>query len=137
MAQARQSCDRNLAAARGGDRHYAAAVGAWSQERQAAYDSRLTVDGERYIIAGLEDGDWVKNARITGWGILERGREQERVYLVELPIQERAPVLGEFPQEVPHGVRYFRQLYGISGTPEESGSLAPRCPVFRVEEAGP
>ncbi|CAN5220806.1 nitroreductase family deazaflavin-dependent oxidoreductase [soil metagenome] len=99
--------------------------------------SPLTVDGERYIIAGLEDADWVKNARIAGWGILERGREQERVNLVELPIQERAPVLREFPREVPHGVRYFRQLYGISGTPEEFGSLAPRCPVFRVEEAGP
>ena len=79
----------------------------------------------------------VKNARIAGWGILERGREQERVNLVELPIQERAPVLREFPRAVPHGVRYFRQLYGISGTTEEFESLAPRCPVFRVEEAGP
>ncbi|MEJ7816095.1 MAG: hypothetical protein WKF53_13050 [Rubrobacter sp.] len=79
----------------------------------------------------------MKNARIAGWGILERGREQARVNLVELPIQERAPVLREFPREVPHGVRYFRQLYGILGTLEELGSLAPRCPVFRVEEAGP
>ena len=79
----------------------------------------------------------MKNARIAGWGILERGREQARVKLVELPIQERAPVLREFPREVPHGVRYFRQLYGILGTLAEFGSLAPRCPVFRVEEAGP
>jgi deazaflavin-dependent oxidoreductase (nitroreductase family) len=99
--------------------------------------SPLTVDGKRYIIAGLEEADWVKNARSAGWGILARGRKKERVNLVELPPQERAPVLREFPRKVPHGVRYFRQLYGISGTPEEFGALAPLCPVFRAEEAGP
>jgi hypothetical protein len=99
--------------------------------------SPLTVDGKRHIIAGLEEADWVKNARSAGWGILARGRKKERVNLVELPPQERAPVLREFPRKVPHGVRYFRQLYGIAGTPEEFGALAPLCPVFRVEEAGP
>jgi hypothetical protein len=99
--------------------------------------SPLIVEGERYIIAGLEEADWVKNARVAGWGILARGREQERVNLVELPLQERAPVLREFPNRVPHGVQFFRQLYGISGTPQEFEALASRCPVFRVEEAGP
>jgi len=98
--------------------------------------SPLSVDGEHYIISGLEDADWVKNARIAGWGILEHGRKRERVNLVELPIQERAPLLREFPHKVPYGVRYFRQLYGISGTPEEFEELAPWCPVFWVEEAG-
>jgi hypothetical protein len=96
--------------------------------------SPLKVAGERYVIAGLEGADWVKNVRIAGWGILARGREQERVNLVELPLQERAPILREFPNRVPHGVRFFRQLYGFSGTPEEFEPLASRCPVFRVEE---
>ncbi len=99
--------------------------------------SPLMVEGERYIIAGLEEADWVKNARVAGWGILARGREQERVNLMELPLQDRAPVLRAFPNRVPHGVRFFRQLYGICGTPQEFEALASRCPVFRVEEAGP
>jgi deazaflavin-dependent oxidoreductase (nitroreductase family) len=99
--------------------------------------SPLMVEGESYIIAGLEGADWVKNVRIAGWGTLARGRDQERVNLVELPLQERAPVLREFPRKVPHGVQFFRQLYGISGAPEEFEALACRCPVFRVEEAGP
>jgi hypothetical protein len=30
--------------------------------------SPLMVEGERYIIAGLEEADWVKNARVAGWG---------------------------------------------------------------------
>ena len=50
---------------------------------------------------------------------------------------ERAPVLREFPRKVPHGVRFFQQLYGIAGTPEEFGALAPLCPVFLVEEGSP
>jgi hypothetical protein len=98
--------------------------------------SPLTTNGKRYIIAGFEEADWVKNVRHAGWGILARGREQERVNLVELPPRERGPILREFPHEVPYGVRYFRQLYGIEGTPEDFDSLASRCPVFRVEEAG-
>jgi deazaflavin-dependent oxidoreductase (nitroreductase family) len=86
--------------------------------------SPLKVAGELYVIAGLEGADWVKNVRIAGWRILARGREQESVNLVELPLQERAPVLREFPKRVPHGVQFFRQLYGISGTPEEFEALA-------------
>ena len=99
--------------------------------------SPLVVEGERYIVAGFEDADWVKNARVAGWGILARGRDKEHVDLVELPLQERVPVLREFPRKIPNGVQFFRQLYGISGTPEEFEMLAPRCPVFRVEEAEP
>jgi hypothetical protein len=99
--------------------------------------SPLVVEGERYIVAGFEDADWVKNARVAGWSTLARGRDKERVNLVELPLQERVPVLREFPRKIPNGVQFFRQLYGISGTPEEFETLAPRCPVFRVEEAGP
>ena len=99
--------------------------------------SPLVVEGERYIVAGFEDADWVKNARVAGWGTLARGRDKERVNLVELPFQERVPVLRELPRKIPNGVQFFRQLYGISGTPDEFEALAPRCPVFRVEEAEP
>jgi deazaflavin-dependent oxidoreductase (nitroreductase family) len=98
--------------------------------------SPLTVDGERYIVAGLEETDWVKNVRASGWAILARGRKQERMILAELPPEERAPILRAFPREVPHGVRFFQHLYGVAGDPEEFAALAPLCPVFRVEEAG-
>src|SRR5215212_10787058 len=59
--------------------------------------SPLTVEGKRYVISGLEDADWVKNARIAGWGMLEHGHKEERVNLVELPVRERATVLRELP----------------------------------------
>jgi hypothetical protein len=106
--------------------------------------SPLTVDGRRYIVAGLAEADWVKNARAAGWGILAHGRKQERVALIELPVEERAPILRAFPREVPHGVQFFRQVYELptdpAALPAAFAALAPRCPVFRVEPlsmAGP
>ena len=99
--------------------------------------SPLTVEGRRYLVAGLEDADWVRNARAAGWGILSRGRERERVALVELPVEGRGAILREFPSKVPHGVAFFRRLYGLpkdaSALPNAFAGLAPRCPVFRVD----
>lgn len=107
-----------------------------SGELRATPVSPLAVDGSRYIVAGLEGADWVKNARSAGWGILARGREREWVGLVELPVEERAPVLREFPERVPHGVWFFERLYGVSDDPEEFAALAPECPVFRIAGEG-
>ena len=98
--------------------------------------SPLTVDGKRYIVAGLEESDWVKNVRASEWAILARGRKQERVVLVELSPEERAPILRAFPREVPHGIQFLQHLYGVAGDPEEFAALAPLCPVFRVEGGG-
>ncbi len=95
--------------------------------------SLLTVDGQRYIVAGLDDADWVLNARAAGRGILQRGRTEESVALTELSMAERAPILREFPRLVPNGVRFFTHLYGVTADPEAFAALAGRCPVFRVE----
>jgi hypothetical protein len=108
-----------------------------SGKLQSTPVSPLSVGGQRYIIGGLADADWVKNARAAGWGILAHGRKQERVALVELPIEERSPILREFPAKVPHGVQFFQQVYGLPKDPAEwpaaFAALAPRCPVFRVD----
>lgn len=99
--------------------------------------SPLTVEGQRYIVGGIAEADWVKNARAAGWGLLAHGRTSERVGLVELPVEQRAAILRAFPREVPHGVQFFRQLYGLpkdcATLPEAFAALAPQCPVFRVE----
>ena len=95
--------------------------------------SLLTVDDQRYIVAGLENADWVLNARAAGRGVLRRGRMEEHVSLVELPVEDRGPILREFPRQIPQGVPFFTQLYGVSADPEEFAGLANTCPVFRVE----
>jgi hypothetical protein len=101
--------------------------------------SPLTVDGHRYFVAGVESADWVANARAAGRGILARGRDKERVALIELPLAERGAVLREFPRLVPHGVTMFRGVYYLpsdpAAPPDSFAALAPYCPVFRIEPA--
>jgi deazaflavin-dependent oxidoreductase (nitroreductase family) len=95
--------------------------------------SLLNVDDRRYIVAGLGNADWVLNARTAGRGMLRRGRTEEHVSLVELPVEDRASILREFPRLIPQGVPFFTRLYGVGADPEAFAALAATCPVFRVE----
>jgi deazaflavin-dependent oxidoreductase (nitroreductase family) len=96
--------------------------------------SPLTVDGARYIIGGYAQGDWVKNARLAGEAVLSRGKRQEHVRLVELPEEDRVPVLRAFPVEVPHGVAMFVRTGVVPDpTPDGFAAAAPRVAVFRIE----
>ncbi len=94
--------------------------------------SVLHVNGQRYVVTGFET-QWVKNARKVGKGILARGRKKEQVVLVELPVEERPPILREFPRQIPHGVPFFEKLLNLPGDPEAFAAAAPRCPVFRLD----
>ena len=101
--------------------------------------SLMVIDGKRYVVGGLPDADWVRNARSAGWGILAYGRKVERVALVELPEHDRAPILRQFPRLVPHGVHFFERLYALpkdpARLPEVFEQLASTCPVFRIDPA--
>ena len=92
--------------------------------------SIVTVEGGRFIVAALADVDWVKNARVAGGGLLARGRRDEAVSLVELPVEVRPrPILREFLRQVPGGVRFF----GVSPDPDVLTASAAKYPVFSVE----
>jgi hypothetical protein len=94
--------------------------------------SVLHVNSQRYVVTGFET-QWVKNARKVGMGMLARGRKKEQVVLVELPVEERPPILREFPRQVPRGVPFFEKLLNIPGDPETLAAAAPHCPVFRLD----
>lgn len=98
--------------------------------------SLLTVNGQRYIVGGMTNADWVKNVRAAGWGILAYGRKQERVALSELPEAERGPILRVFPKLVPGGVSFFQRLYELprdpAALPDAFAGLASRCAVFQI-----
>jgi hypothetical protein len=96
--------------------------------------SPLSVDGRRYIVS-LGQTEWVRNARAAGWGILARGRRQQRVRLVELPVEERVPILRRFPVEIPGGVRFFVQVGAVQppADPDAFAAAAPGLAVFRID----
>jgi deazaflavin-dependent oxidoreductase (nitroreductase family) len=96
--------------------------------------SPLTVDGRRYVIAGLPDGDWARNARAAGRGELAYGRERQAVTLTEVTDAEvREQVMRVFPREVPHGVPMFVGLGLVTGPdPDEFAAAAHRVAAFRI-----
>lgn len=96
--------------------------------------SPYEVNGQRYVVGGYSGSDWVKNARAAGTGVLARGRHSERVRLVDLPEEQRGPILREFPAKLPHGVPMFLKTGTVAdASPEAFEAAAPRCAVFRIE----
>jgi len=99
--------------------------------------SSLIVANQQYIVGGLAEADWVKNARAAGWGLLAQGRKKAHVRLIELPVEQRASILREFPRLVPGGVAFFQRLYDLPADsallPDAFAGLARQSTVFRVE----
>ena len=112
--------------------------GRTSGEMRTTPVTPIVVDGRSYVVGISTQADWVRNARAAGWGVLAHGRKEERVRLVELPVEERGPILREFPKKAPGGIPFFRRIYelpkGKEALPEAFAALAPRCAVFRLED---
>jgi deazaflavin-dependent oxidoreductase (nitroreductase family) len=61
------------------------------------------VGGQWYVVSMLGECNWVRNVRAAqGRATLRRCRGRE-VMLVELPVQERAPVIRQYVRKVPGG----------------------------------
>ena len=94
----------------------------------------MTIDGQRYIVGGLPGGDWAANARTAGEGTVRQGRHDQRVRIVEIPVDEARPLLRQFPVLVPTGVGFMKNAGLVTGpNPDEFEALAGRCPVFRLD----
>jgi deazaflavin-dependent oxidoreductase (nitroreductase family) len=91
----------------------------------------VTVEGDRYVVAGFAGSDWVRNARAARRARLRRGRAVEEVTLTELPVADRGPVLRAFAGQVRGG----RPFLGVSAQASHAAfrEAAARHPVFRVD----
>jgi len=96
--------------------------------------SVLDLDGHRYLLAGWPGADWAANARAAGVGILQIGRRDERVRLVELSPAEADPVLRAWPVRIPQGAKIMRDGGVVPDMePDSFAALAGRCAAFRLE----
>jgi deazaflavin-dependent oxidoreductase (nitroreductase family) len=94
----------------------------------------MTVDGQRYVVAGLPGSDWAANARAAGEATLQVGRHTERVRMIEMSTEEARPLLRAFPVEVPTGVGFIKNAGLVTGpNPDEFEALAGRLAVFRLD----
>jgi deazaflavin-dependent oxidoreductase (nitroreductase family) len=105
-----------------------------SGARRSTPVTPMTVDGKRYVVGGFPGADWVRNVRAAGEVTLSRGREHERVRMVELSAEEARPLLRRWPSEVPTGVGFMKRSGLVDDVrPEEFEALAGICPVFRFD----
>jgi deazaflavin-dependent oxidoreductase (nitroreductase family) len=111
-----------------GSQYLLSVRGRKSGEERSTPISIATIDGGRYIVAAFSEAAWVQNVRAAGAGTLRRGRKVEQVRLVELPVEERGPVLRAFLQQVKGGVRFFG-----SADPAVVVAAGHRYPVFRLD----
>ena len=91
-----------------------------------------TVDGKRYLVSMLgPQSEWVKNVvAADGEAFLRHGR-RERVRLVQVPPEERAPVLREYVRSATSGRTHFP--IDASAPLPEFAAIADRYPVFRID----
>ncbi|MCC2319583.1 nitroreductase/quinone reductase family protein [Cellulomonas xiejunii] len=92
------------------------------------------VDGRWYLVSMLGECAWVWNVRAAGGrAVLRHGRARE-VLLVEVPVEERAPVIRRIVQVAP-GTRPHVRVDWREPV-EAFEAVSGDHPVFRVEPAG-
>lgn len=97
----------------------------------------IPMDGERYIVQAYPKAAWVVNARAADTVTLSRGRRSSTARLVELPVEERRPVLRQIVATSPASVgkRFVTTGLAEAATPEAVAAAADKIAVFRVETA--
>jgi deazaflavin-dependent oxidoreductase (nitroreductase family) len=96
----------------------------------------LPFEGARYLVAPRGHTQWVKNLRASREGRLLVGRRVEPFSAVEVPDEEKEPLLRAYLKRWAWEVGAFFGGVGPDSTPEQIARIAPDHPVFRVEERG-
>lgn len=90
--------------------------------------------GEWYLVSMLgDDCNWVRNVRAAGGRATLRHGRARACRLVEVPVDERAPILKRYLRKVP-GARPHLPVDRHAPL-AEFAAIAPRYPAFRIEYA--
>jgi deazaflavin-dependent oxidoreductase (nitroreductase family) len=97
--------------------------------------------GRGYLVALAGESEWVRNVRAAaGRAIIRHGKPRE-VTLVEVPLQERPPIIREYLCGAGRraGSQEAQRYFGVSPDPslEEIRPIAEHYPVFEIVEASP
>jgi deazaflavin-dependent oxidoreductase (nitroreductase family) len=95
----------------------------------------LTHEGCRYLVAPRGETQWARNLRATGSGELVLGRRAEAFRAVEVPDEDKPPVLRAYLKRWKAEVGAFFDGVGATSPDEELQRIARDHPVFRVEPA--
>jgi deazaflavin-dependent oxidoreductase (nitroreductase family) len=95
----------------------------------------LTYQGRQYLVSPRGHTQWVRNIRVSGEGELVLGRRTQRFKAVEVPDDEKVPLLREYLRRWKFEVGMFFGGVSAESSDEELRRIAPDHPAFRVEPA--
>jgi hypothetical protein len=93
----------------------------------------------RYLVSLAGESEWVRNVRANDYRASLRRLRARPVRLVELPVQERPPVLMAYLSKRAYSKSpefEAREFFGVSpnASLDDLASIARRYPVFRIEQ---
>jgi deazaflavin-dependent oxidoreductase (nitroreductase family) len=90
----------------------------------------ITLDGERWLVAGYGPANWVRNVRVAGEATLSRGRHSLQFKIEEARATDAIPVLRKYISEIRVTRSYFD---ATQDSPDEDvAAELPRHAVFRL-----
>jgi deazaflavin-dependent oxidoreductase (nitroreductase family) len=93
----------------------------------------LPFEGARYLVAPRGNTQWVRNLRASPEGRLRVGWRTEAFAAVEVPNEDKEPLLRAYLRRWKWEVGVFFGGVGPDSTDEDLARIAPDHPVFRVE----
>ena len=93
----------------------------------------LTYERKQYLVAPRGHTQWVRNIRVSGEGELVLGGRTQRFRAIEVPDDEKVPLLRDYLKRWKFEVGMFFGGVGPESSDEELRRIAPDHPVFRVE----
>ena len=95
----------------------------------------LTRDGKQYLVAPRGHTQWVRNIRVAGGGELGLGGRVQPFKAVEIPDDEKVPILRDYLRRWKFEVGVFFGGVSAKSSDEELRRIAPDHPVFLVQPA--
>ncbi len=93
----------------------------------------LTYQGNRYLVAPRGHTQWVRNIRVAGGGELVLGGRVQRFRAVEIPDDDKVPLLRAYLKRWSFEVGIFFGGVNAESSDADLRRIAPDHPAFRVE----
>lgn len=106
-----------------------------SGELRSSPVNLLTYQGKQYLVAPRGHTQWVRNLRIAREGELLVGNKVQRFTAVEIPDEEKVPILRDYLKRWKFEVGAFFGGVGADSTDPELRRIAPDHPVFLIQPA--
>jgi len=92
----------------------------------------LTFEGKQYLVSPRGHTQWVRNIRVTGGGELVLGSKVQAFTAVEIPDDEKAPIVRAYLKRFSFEVGMFFKGVKADSPDEDLSRIAPDHPVFRL-----